>query len=248
MRRRTTAFTLPPRRWPPRPGLCTPACAPAYPIRPIPAVVPYPAGIGARIRARYGQTRFTEKWGRRLIVDQQKPRRRRHRSGGGGAVAPRPPMGYNHRHRRYRAPLAINHALYGQAALQTGPPKRTLSPFTHVAKTALRPGGAIRRCQVTTVPELIRAGERASSGKLNYGVGRQRQALFISARRDLQAFSPGSDIRPTFVQGRRAGAWAGICVARRGFAHVVNLFSSFPHLQGRSVSAGVGGASPTSTA
>ena len=52
-------------------GLCTPARAQAYPIRPIRLVVPYTPGSGTDIVARLLAQQITENWGQQVIVDNK---------------------------------------------------------------------------------------------------------------------------------------------------------------------------------
>ena len=234
MRRRTTLFTLAPAALAAAAGLCTPARAQAYPIRPIRLVVPYPPGSGTDIVARLLAQQITENWGQQVIVDN-KP-------GAGAivgveAVARAAPDGYTIGIGD-TGPLAINPALYDKLPYN---PATDFVAITHVANLpfvlVVHPS-----LPVTTVPELI-ALAKSQPGKLNYASVGNGSAVHLAS--ELFKRLAGIDIVHIPYKGS-APALAGLLAGEVSLMFV-NLFSSIPHLQaGRLRAFAV--ASPTRTA
>jgi tripartite-type tricarboxylate transporter receptor subunit TctC len=234
MRRRTTLYTLPPGAGAAAPGLCTPARAQAYPIRPIRLVVPYPPGSGTDIVARLLAQKITENWGQQVIVDN-KP-------GAGAivgveAVARAAPDGYTIGIGD-TGPLAINPALYDKLPYN---PAADFVAITHVANLpfvlVVHPSQP-----VTTVPELI-ALAKSQPGKLNYASVGNGSAVHLAS--ELFKRLAGIDIVHIPYKGS-APALTGLLAGEVSLMFV-NLFSSIPHLQaGRLRVLAV--ASPTRTA
>jgi tripartite-type tricarboxylate transporter receptor subunit TctC len=131
-----------------------------YPNRPVRLIVPFPAGGGVDIVARFMSQRLSEAFKTSVVVDN--------RSGAAGAIGTEiairaTPDGYTL--------IAVEGGYAGNAAVMklSYDPVRDVTPVALIAQTAfivtLHPSVPAR-----TVKELI-AYDKASAGKLNYGSG-----------------------------------------------------------------------------
>jgi tripartite-type tricarboxylate transporter receptor subunit TctC len=218
VRRRAMLFTLPAAALAAAAGLCTPARAEDYPLRPIRLIVPYPPGSGTDIVARLLAQKITENWGQQVIVDN-KP-------GAGAivgveAIARAAPDGYTIGIGD-TGPLAINPALYDKLPYN---PTIDFAAITHVANLpfvlVVHPS-----LPVTTVTELITLAKN-QPGKLNYASVGNGSAVHLAS--ELFKRVAGIDIVHIPYKGS-APALAGLLAGEVSLMFV-NLFSSIPHLQ-----------------
>jgi tripartite-type tricarboxylate transporter receptor subunit TctC len=139
-----------------------PACAQAYPTKPIRLVVPFPAGGSLDVVARAIGQKLTEAWGQPVVIDN--------RPGAGGnigadLVAKSAPDGYTILEGALST-HAVNVSLYDKMPYD---PVRDFVPITLVATTpnvlVLNP-----TLPVKSVPELV-AYAKAHPGGLSFGSG-----------------------------------------------------------------------------
>lgn len=135
------------------------AARPAWPVKPVRLVVPYPAGGATDILARHLSRRLGEALGQSFVVEN--------RSGANGnigaaAVAAAPADGYTLMFST-TGPLSINKLLYKSTSFD---PVRDFTPVILVADVALVVA-AHPSLPVRNIPELI-AHLKANPGKLSY--------------------------------------------------------------------------------
>ncbi|MBC7779785.1 MAG: tripartite tricarboxylate transporter substrate binding protein [Proteobacteria bacterium] len=103
---------------------------PAFPVKPVRIIVPFPAGGGSDVMGRILAQRFTERWNQQVLVDN--------RPGAGGSIGTEiavraSPDGYT-LVLASTSEIAINPSLYGKLGYD---PVRELSPIGSVATTPL---------------------------------------------------------------------------------------------------------------
>lgn len=140
-------------------GLCLPASAQTYPVKPVKIIVPFPPGGGTDILARPLAEALSRRWGQPVIIDN--------RGGAGGnigtkAAADAEPDGYTLIF-GVMGTHAVNQSLYKDAGFDS---TRDFAAITMVANT---PNILVVSPSVpaTSVDALI-AYARANPGKLNY--------------------------------------------------------------------------------
>jgi tripartite-type tricarboxylate transporter receptor subunit TctC len=161
-----------------------PACAQAYPTRPIKLVSPYPAGGSGDILDRILAQALSETMGQQVIVEN--------RAGGSGGnvgadlVAKSPPDGYTIL-ATAAPPLVINASLYRTLSYD---PEKDFVPITRIASVPIvlvvNPGTPAR-----TVEELV-ALAKAKPGVLTFGSSGNGTTNHLSA--ELLKFTAGIDI------------------------------------------------------
>ena len=147
-----------------------------YPAKPIHLIVPFTPGGTTDIMARTLGQKWTEAWGRQVIIDN--------RPGAGGTVgveaaAKSPPDGYTVLV-GHIGTLAVNPALYPKL------PYDPLKSFTPVMQISIVPSVLVVHPSVpaSSVAELISL-LKANPGKLNYSSAGGGSAAHLSDRKSV---------------------------------------------------------------
>jgi tripartite-type tricarboxylate transporter receptor subunit TctC len=192
------------------------ACAQAqYPDRPIRVIVPFAAGGGSDLTARYIGQRLAEKFGQPMVIDNRPAA-----SGivGTEIVAKAAPDGYT---------LLLVFSTHAQSAqlFTTLPydPLRDFAPVTEVISTPLvmllHPSVPAK-----TVPEFI-AYAKANPGKLNYGTSGPGSSPHLAA----ELFASMAGIKMAHVPYKGVAPYITAELGNEVQLSYANMFSTMPH-------------------
>ena len=189
--------------------------AQAYPTRPIRLVVPFAAGGGTDITARYVATKLADKLSQPVIVDNRPAA-----AGvvGADVVAKANPDGHT--------VLVVSVTFVISSALQKGLPydgRRDFAPITLLISSPL---GLLLHPSVPAknVKELV-AHAKANPGKLNYGSSGAGSIAHLST----ELLSSMAGVRMTHVPYKGVAAYTTGQLGNEIQVGMSNLFSTMPH-------------------
>ena len=186
-----------------------------YPNRPIRVIVPFAAGGGSDLTARYMGQRLSDKFGQPMVIDK-----RPSASGivGADLVAKAAPDGYT---------LLLVYSTHAQSAqlFEKLPfdPIKDFAPVTEVISTPLvmliHPSVPAK-----TVPEFI-AHVKANPGKLNYGTSGPGSSPHLAS----ELFASMAGIKMTHIPYKGVAPYITAEIGNEVQLSYANMFSTMPH-------------------
>lgn len=194
------------------------AAQPAWPVRPVRVVVPFPPGQATDIMARLLAERLAERLGQGLVVENR---------GGGAsipgmeAIAHAPADGYT-LGMASSGPLAINPAVMDTL------PYDVARDFTPIALVFTTPLVAVAhpKLGIAGLPELI-ARAKAAPGSIDYASGGPGSSLHLAA----EAFAQRAGIRLTHIPYRGSGPAMADLIAGNVTLMFDSLAAALPHIR-----------------
>lgn len=188
---------------------------PAYPIKPIRMVVPFPPGFASDYLARVISQKLSEMYGKQIIVDN--------RPGGGGVigsvlVAKAAPDGYT------LSTVALPHLI--NVLIAAEPQYRPLEDFTPISQIGSLPNFVLAAPGISSLQDLITLAKQ-KPGQLNFASGGVGSQSHIAG----ELFKLAAGIDTVHVPFRSLGDAVAEMVSQRVQYYVIPITAGLPLLK-----------------